>query len=91
MSRPLAEVVAEGRRLQREIDDSDLLSGQRAEAWRTHDRFARANVDRLLAVAEAAMALRNAMATDWPLSLRDEIAALDALLDGDASAPEPRT
>jgi|GEM_PF-4727678 len=37
-----------------------------------------ATLERLLAIAEAAVVLRNAMGTDWPLSLRDEIAAFDA-------------
>ena len=67
--RPLAEIVAEGRAMCR--PDWQGPKGYR-------DTFIAEHFARLLAVAEAALVLRNAMGSDWPLSLRDEIAAFDA-------------
>lgn len=66
--RPLAEIVAEGRAMCR--PDWQGPKGYR-------DTFIAEHFARLLAVAEAALVLRNAMGSDWPLSLRDEIAAFD--------------
>ena len=65
----LAELIADGEQMN--APDWTGPRGYRDVWWAEHG-------PRLLAVAEAAVVLRNAMGTDWPLSLRDELAAFDA-------------
>lgn len=79
--RTLAEIVAEGYALETagraQPQLSDLLAFSEVLTL-----FYAVHGPRLLAVAEAALVLRNAMGADWPLSLRDEMAAFDAAAGG---------
>lgn len=79
--RPLSEIVAEGRALEAAGKAQPQLSDQLAFS-EVLTLFYAVHGPRLLAVAEAALVLRNAMGADWPLSLRDEIAAFDAAAGG---------
>ena len=74
----LTEIIEEGKKLEAAFKSTPSPLYVQIVAGDKLSLFYVAHGPRLLAVAEAAVVLRNAMGTDWPLSLRDEIAAFDA-------------